>query len=299
MVAVGFGFILGAILGSFIKAAADRVIIDKSLWGRSYCPHCKKTLRWYDLLPLLSYLFLKGRCRFCQKRIPQSDLFTELAVGLIVAVLFWLLVSPSLELLLFPNWKTALFLLDLLFKLFVIIVILIVFIIDFKTGLILDCLTYPAALVAFFYLLISSGVKSFLFYQSLKNSALAKYLMPPVSGYLLDHLQRIWTPAGLAILSGIGLAGIFAGLIILTRGKGMGWGDAKYVLFIGLALGFPNSLVAVFLAFLVGATVSVLLIVFGKKHFGQTIPFGPFLSLGTLISLLFGTQIINWYLRIF
>lgn len=259
MSAAIFGFIIGVVLGSFIKATADRVILNKSLWGRSYCLHCKKRLQWYDLIPLFSCLVLRGKCRYCHRKIPFGDFLTEIILGLVVGVLFWLRVSPVLN----PP-----FLSELIFQLFIIVILSLIFIIDLKTGLIPDLVTYPASIIALFYLFLSS------------------------------LWQGAWTPALWAVLSGLGLAGIFTLLIILTQGKGMGWGDVKYVLFLGLALGFPNSLVAVFLAFLTGAVVSLALIVFGKKHFGQTVPFGPFLSLGALISLLFGSQIINWYLGI-
>ena len=89
----------------------------------------------------------------------------------------------------------------------------------------------------------------------------------------------------------------FIFLILITSGKGMGWGDVKYVLFIGLVLGFPNGIVSIFLSFLIGAVFSLVLIGLGRKSFGQTIPFGPFLSLGAFITLFWGPQLINWYLN--
>lgn len=87
-------------------------------------------------------------------------------------------------------------------------------------------------------------------------------------------------------------------LIFVTRGKGMGGGDVKLGALMGLVLGFPQSILAVILAFLSGAIISLILIFGGKKHFGQTIPFGPFLVLGSLITLFWGMQIIDWYLHL-
>ncbi len=87
-------------------------------------------------------------------------------------------------------------------------------------------------------------------------------------------------------------------LIIITKGKGMGGGDVKLGAFIGLMLGFPQSILAIVSAFITGALFSVILLITGKKHFGQSIPFGPFLVLGSLISLFWGNQIINWYLHL-
>ena len=82
----------------------------------------------------------------------------------------------------------------------------------------------------------------------------------------------------------------------MTKGKGMGGGDVKYALFLGFALGASKLAVALFLAFLTGAFLSLILISVGKKRFGQTIPFGPFLSVGGFAALLFGNEILNWYL---
>lgn len=87
-------------------------------------------------------------------------------------------------------------------------------------------------------------------------------------------------------------------LIVVTGGKGMGGGDVKLGAFMGLALGFPGSLVALAIAFLSGAIVSLILIISGKKHFGQVIPFGPFLVLGSLIALFWGDWLTLWYLTI-
>ena len=99
------------------------------------------------------------------------------------------------------------------------------------------------------------------------------------------------------ILTALGIAGFFYALILVTRGKGMGGGDVKLGGFIGLGLGFPNGIVAIFLAFLLGAAFSIAALILRKKRLGQHIPFGPFLVLGSLIALFWGKQIIDWYLQ--
>jgi len=95
------------------------------------------------------------------------------------------------------------------------------------------------------------------------------------------------------LLSGLAAAGFFTLLIIISRGKGMGWGDVMYGLFLGILLGHPGTIVALYIAFLTGALVSVILLVARKKKFGQIIPFGPFLVLGTVISLYYSDYIWN------
>src|SRR3972149_5595677 len=89
VIVLALGFILGVILGSGIKALADRSLSYKSFWGRSYCPKCKHKLGWYDLLPIFSYIFLKGRCRYCHKKISIEYLLVELGMGLLMGFLFW------------------------------------------------------------------------------------------------------------------------------------------------------------------------------------------------------------------
>lgn len=290
------GFIFGTILGSFSKAAADRIKKKESLEGRSYCQKCKTPLRWYDLFPVISFILLKGRCRNCHKKIPLSNFLSEVVLGFIVALIF-LFTIPSDALTLSLDLNSGLFILDLVFKLFVICVISIIFWTDTITGLIPDKVTYPAIIVAIAYLISFSAFKSWIFYQNLLNinNPFGKYLLPPYSSYLWDNLERIWFTAGLTVLAAIGMALIFILLIVITKGRGMGWGDVKYVLWLGLAVGFPNIIPAVFLAFFTGAVFSIGLIVFGQKHFGQTIPFGPFLGAGAILAMLWGNQLINLY----
>lgn len=298
MLTVAIGFVVGLLIGSFSKATADRTIKKESILGRSYCPKCKHGLSWYDLFPVLSFVMLQGRCRYCHKKISLDNLIIEIASGAVVALLFFVSL-PSLVSFTALNLQAGVILLDLIFKIFVISILFILFWVDFKIGLIPDRISIPAIIIAVFYLIISSGLKSWWFYQSFTASPLAKYLMPPHSPYLYQHLERIWLPAGEAVLVA-GLSALaFSLLIILTKGRGMGWGDVKYVFFLGLALGFSNTILAIFGAFLSGAIFSIIIIALGKKHFGETIPFGPFLSLGAAVALLFGPQIINWYLRIF
>ena len=97
---------------------------------------------------------------------------------------------------------------------------------------------------------------------------------------------------------GLLIGGFFMALIIITKGKGMGGGDVKLGAFMGLGLGFPNAPIATMLAFLLGAVVAIVLMVTGKKRFGQSIPFGPFLVLGSLMALFWGSHISNWYLHL-
>lgn len=293
-----FGLVIGTILGSFAKAVADRLKKQNSLRGRSYCASCKHNLAWYDLFPVLSYLMLLGKCRYCHQKIPFGNLIAELVMGFLI---LFILISQTFDtaLLFNPSIQTIIPVADIIFKIFIVTILFMLFLTDLKTGLLPDKITYPAILVATCYLLLSTGFKSWLLYEGLKISPIGRYLLPPYSAYVWELILRLWQTPFWAVITGLTISLIFVMLIMITKGKGMGWGDVKFVLFIGVALGFPNGVIAVFLAFLTGAIFSVVLLALGKKHFGQTIPFGPFLSVGAYIALLWGPQILNWYLTSF
>ena len=299
------GFIIGAVLGSFIKVLADRSLIpiksgqtNSLFWGRSYCPHCKKTLQWYDLFPIFSYFFLGGRCRYCRKRIGKGYFVIEIATGLLVAFLF----SQSFQNFNFQfsifNFQLFIFLLDLIFKLFIISTLIALFLTDFKKMLIPDRISIPAIWIAATFVTVTFIIKVIYLYYFLSQSVIGRLLLPPHSDYFWRHVLITAESLFGSIIMGFLVGIFFLSLIIITKGKGMGGGDVKLGAFIGVALGFPGAILALVLAFLSGAIFSVSLIVLGKKHFGQTIAFGPFLVLGSLVTLFWGDQILNWYLKL-
>lgn len=297
------GFILGTVLGSFVKALADRSLTEKTFTGRSYCPRCQHTLAWYDLFPILSYIFLRGKCRYCRREIKIDYLLVELLMGLLIGFLFWQAFSnfrlPTNVFKSFSSLFTlAIFLSDLISKIFFIVVLIILFLTDFKKMFIPDRIILPSIVVGIFLNLVIAILEIGYFYYLLSQSAIGRLLLPPHSEYFQRHALTIAQPFSLSLLMGLLIGGFFFSLIAITKGKGMGGGDMKLGVFIGVMLGFPHSLFALTLSFLTGAVFSVALIIAGKKHFGQTIPFGPFLVLGSLIMLFWGREIMNWYLRL-
>lgn len=300
MLYLGLGILVGLMLGSFIKVLADRSINNKSFLGRSYCPSCKHKLSYYDLFPILSYLSTQGKCRYCHKKISLEYPQIEILTGLLVGLLFFLHLPPlnslntlNLSSLLDPSFILPLS--DLIFKTFIIIVLVTVLLTDLKTGLIPDRITYPSVVIALIYLIAMTVLKIYFIYQSLLVSPLGKYLLPPDSDYFYRHALLAATPLWTGILAVILIIIFFGGLIILTRGRGMGGGDLKLGVFLGLVFGLPNLVAVLFIAFLTGSIVGLVLLLIKRKQFGQTIPFGPFLSLGGLLVLFWGDQIINWY----
>ena len=277
------GFLLGLVLGSFVLVLAERSLTKKSFWGRSYCPHCKKNLRWYDLFPVLSYIFLRGKCRYCKKGIGIEYLIVEVVMGVLIGYLFVL--NPKI----IP---------ELFYKTFFIGVLISLFITDLKKMLIPDRIIFPSLMIGFVLSLGITIYKISYLYSYLSQNQIGKYLLPPYSDYFYRHALSAAYPFLTGILMAVVIGGFFWGLIIITKGKGMGGGDVKLGAFIGLMLGFPQSLIAIFLSFILGASFSLFLIAFKKKHFGQSIPFGPFLVLGSLIVLFWGNQIFDWYLKL-
>lgn len=291
------GFLFGASLGSFIKVWADRSLLKKNFGGRSYCEYCKRQIRWYDLFPIVSYLALSGRCRYCKKKIHFRYLATEVTAGLLFAYLIY-------QTFILSNFfgkeliAQGLILGDFLVKAFAISIFIAVFLTDVKAGLIPDKITYPAIIILFAILVIESILKIILIYFSLKDHPVGKFLLPPHSDYFFRHSLLAAEPLTDGIIAAASL-GLFFGLIImLTKGKGMGGGDLKLGIFMGLGLGFSLSILALMISFISGSIVGILLVALKKKKINQTIPFGPFLSLGGIAAVLFGSKLISWYVSI-
>jgi prepilin signal peptidase PulO-like enzyme (type II secretory pathway) len=290
------GFIIGICLGSFTKVIADRSLTNKSFWGRSYCESCKHKLTWYDLFPVVSYLIFKGKCSHCHKKFSSEYLLFEILMGLLVSGIFAKVVPANfLEL----DWISQSFIaISLITYLLIGIVLSATFLTDFKTGYIPDRITYPGIWSLFILLGAASVYKVTLLYISLSSSGLGKYLLPPYSNYFYSNALELSGPFIYGSLMGLMLGLFFYLLIVITRGKGMGGGDLKLGVFLGLAFGFPYSLVVIMLSFLLGSIIGVGLILGGKKKFGQTLAFGPFMSLAGVIVIFWGSEILSWYLNI-
>lgn len=258
--------IYGLIVGSFLTAYTYRLPLGKSIKkGRSICPNCKKKIVWYDNIPLLSFLLLKGKCRRCGNKISIRYPMIELATALGFVGTYYLLTmcggTSPLSLNVVCSWQLRLGVLSLPFLLLIFSIILMIFIIDLEKMIIPDELVLFGLALVFLCLL----------------------LFDPSSLYL--HL-----------LSGFG-AGLFLLLLhIVTRGRGMGLGDVKLSLFLGSLLGWPWTAVWLFGAFLTGAIVGSILILIKKIAFGKQIAFGPYLILSLIITLIWGETLLRMYL---
>ncbi len=255
--------LLGVAVGSFLNVCIDRLPLRKSLVSPpSHCDACQRRLSLIDLVPVLSYLWLRGRCRYCRAPIPRRVLLVEVASGALFFLAYWRY-GLGVEFAITAFWSC---------------VFLVIIFIDWEKQLILNRVTYPAAVVA----IIILAIDSFL----------------PGAGLLQS---RLFIPEP-SILSGIigGAIGFFFFFIVfIINPKGMGMGDIKLACLIGLVTGLPLVVVALLTGILLGGLVAIVLLLLKKKGRKDVIPYGAFLGIGPIITLLWGNNIFHWYLGFF
>jgi len=247
--------ILGFTVGSFLNVCIDRLPRHESIvTGRSHCDKCGRQLAARDLVPVLSYLVLRGRCRTCGVRIPGRIPAVEAATGLVFAGLV-LAQGVTLTSALLAVYAA---------------ILIVVFVIDLEHGLILNVTVVPALVFALLVAVLAA---------------------PGWLGDLFPH--RVLSAAAGAVA---GFALLFL-IALLARG-GMGWGDVKFAAFMGAATGFPLVFVALFCSVIIGGAAGVILLATRKKGRKQAMPFGPFLALGTMATLLWGPAMLAWYVSL-
>ena len=258
--------LLGMAVGSFLNVLIDRLPAGQSLVSpASHCPSCRRRLSVKDLIPVFSYLALSGRCRYCHTPIPRRLLWVEIGTGTLFFCLYW-----------YYGFSIELAVIAFYFCLFLVLMV-----IDLEHRLIPNKVVYPSMAVA---LVISIFLPP------------SKVAYPDGAVALL--LSSLPEPGIVqaAIGGGIGLL-LFLLIVIISRG-GMGWGDVKMAALIGIVTGYL-VFVALFLAVILGGLVAWILLLLRAKSRKQSIPFGPFLSLATMVTLLWGNSILSWYLGLF
>ncbi|HZG88493.1 prepilin peptidase [Paenibacillus sp.] len=236
----------GLLIGSFLNVVAIRALNKQSIvYPPSHCVHCKHRLRAWDLIPLLSYAALRGRCRYCRTRISAAYPIGEAATA---ALFFWtgLRFGPF-----DPEWLAG----ALLCAVLVAVVHT-----DLKAMLIPDRIVFPAVALA----------------------ALLRAFVHPLP---------LWNYA-LAAAVGFGVLYLLA---VVSKG-GMGGGDIKLYLFIGLTCGFAATLLSLFAASLFGTLYGIAARLAGRTERGRPIPFGPFIAAGAILSFFYGQAWIEAYL---
>ncbi|WP_449240723.1 prepilin peptidase [Desulfoscipio gibsoniae] len=237
-------FILGACIGSFLNVCIYRLPKEQSVaFGPSHCPGCGQRLGVLDLVPLFSYVFLKGRCRYCGRKISARYPLVELitAAFFVTAYHFW-----------GWQWQTV--------SMWVFFAVLItVSLIDYRYKIIPDEIIIAGCVLGLPLVFLSGSGK--------------------LAGGLISFFA-----AGLLFLS----------IALLSKG-GMGGGDIKLSALIGLYLGWPNIIVALFISFLFGGIAGIALIALGRKGRKDAVPFGPYLAIGGVVAAFYADRIISWY----
>lgn len=260
-----FLFIFGLVIGSFLNVVIYRSLYGESpLEGRSHCEHCGKMIAWYDNIPLLSFIILGAKCRNCRKPISWTHPTVELMTGILFV---WWYLGGFFFWQFFQLTAQPFNIIQPLFWLLVGIFLLIILVTDVLSYIIPD---YAVGSLFILSLIYRLGLVSFGIMQ------------------VRDFLMML---LGVVIITGF-----FFGLWLLTKGKGMGFGDVKFTVPMGLLLGWPDMFVGVMMAFILGAAVGIVAMIVGKKKLKSQIPFGPFLVIGTAIGLVWGDQILKWYL---
>jgi prepilin signal peptidase PulO-like enzyme (type II secretory pathway) len=253
-------FALGTIIGSFLNVVIYRFNTGKPISrGRSICMTCNKTLRWYELIPVFSFLIQSGKCRRCASSISHQYPMVELVTGLIFVFL-------SLHFLPILEYSQSAYVSVLILFMFLFSLLVVITVYDLRHKIIPDALVYTYALFSFLSVFVNQiGVGSL-------------FIKP-----------TMWN-----LLAGPVLAIPFALIWLVSKGRAMGLGDSKLILGIGWMLGISLGCSALIFSFWAGAIIGVLGIVLSKKGMNMKteIPFAPFLVFGALIAFFFHVDIL-------
>ncbi|MFH1404518.1 MAG: prepilin peptidase [Patescibacteria group bacterium] len=280
-------FIIGLALGSFVNVVIFRTASGKSLAGRSMCLKCKKQIKAYDNIPVISYFILRGKCRNCKTKISWQYPIVELSTGLLMLAFFCLYPSfqegqqwvagdlilsftkgglEEVSGLIPPLTKGGLggvYAIELIRNLVFVPILILLFVYDLRYKLILDRFTLPAIAIALVFNLILG--------------------------------LSIWS----MVFGALAVGGFFLAQYLISSGKWIGGGDIRLGILMGVLLGIKLGLAALMISYLIGSIVSVYLILSKKASGSSQVPFGTFLVIGTLIAMLYGKEIVNWYLGLF
>ncbi|MHB8651881.1 MAG: prepilin peptidase [Minisyncoccota bacterium] len=262
-------FVFGTAVGSFLNVVILRLNTGRTVvHGRSMCFSCGKPLRAHELVPLLSFLIQRGRCRQCKSKISWQYPLVEFATGIL-----FMLVGTAL-----PGVMTQPFLLA--YYLVAVSILVIIAVYDLRHQIIPDGLVYTFALLSLGHLAVQAG-------------SVAVFFSAP---YIYD------------VLAGPLFALPLAGLWVVSRGRWIGLGDAKLALGMGWFLGIAAGASALMLSFWIGAVVGLALIVAAHMHtrliphsrysLKSEIPFGPFMVLATFVVLFCHFNIFNLWIAV-
>lgn len=243
-------FVLGTAFGSFLNVVVHRFGEKKSMRGRSACVSCKVTILGRDLVPIVSYILIGGKCRSCRKPISLRYPIIELVLGvlfLFVTYFHYHTGDPQGPSFIVRDW-------------YIIWVLSFIFLFDIWYMSVDDRIVIPAVMTVY----IVSGM---LGWQTWSNMA----------------------------LGGAVAGGFFLAQYLISKGRWIGSGDILVGLCMGVILGWPMTLIALFVSYVAGALVSLFLLATKKKTRKDRLPFAAYLALGTFVVMFWGTELLSWY----
>ncbi|MEX2008162.1 MAG: prepilin peptidase [Candidatus Spechtbacterales bacterium] len=257
--------VFGLLVGSFLNMVIYRLHTGESMTlARSHCTRCKRTLAWYELVPIASFFTLGTRCRTCKRPIAWGYPLVEA----ITAGLF--MVATWRALVLIPDATSLVFWAYLSLVLAILSGLIVIFVYDLQHYIIPDKVLAPITAAA---------------------AALTVLWAGHIFGVSLEAAVLIGEHIAAAVAAFV----FFFSLYYLSDGRWMGLGDVKLVVFIGLFVGLPEVATALFVAFVSGAIIGVVLIVAKRKRLKSRIPFGPFLVVASMLAFWWGEQMFDWY----
>lgn len=272
-IACAFTAAVGAIIGSFLNVVIHRLPREQSIvLPSSKCPGCKTAIKPYDNVPVISYLILRGRCRSCGMRISPRYPAVEALTAVLFAAVTW---HDGLSFALGFDLAFAAALVALTF-------------IDAEHMILPNKITYPGVIVAL----------------------IARVAIPFLSGPAhFDDLPQLLTlfptwPVWLVSLAGAALGALVGGGFLWLMGfmweklrgvEAMGFGDVKMMVMVGAFLGWRLTILTILIGALSGSIAGLAVMYRRGRNLQMMLPFGIFLGIGSIISLLFGSQIIHWY----
>lgn len=256
-------FIIGLFFGSFLNVLADRLPFGRTLLGRSECDSCKHMLSWRDLIPLVSFIELRAKCRYCKAPMSYQYPLAEIFTG-VVYVLTWILSTKWFH---FPSIHVI--------HLIIASILIVMVLSDFRYQILPDEMQMGLFLVGLSRIFILNQ-------QTIEMNIIQAL---PILG---EHLL-----GGIAVMTPLLL------IFLITRGRGMGFGDVKFAFISGFVLGALNGFIALYIGFVAGGIVGGYLLLTRKKKGKSKLAFGPYLILGYYLMMLVDAEVVFWLSKVY
>ncbi len=267
--------LLGLVIGSFLNVCIYRIPRGESIvFPSSHCPECGARIKPYDNVPVLSYLWLRGKCRSCRQSISPQYPAVELlnAAAFFVCAVKWGTQAPA-----FSN------------SLFLSVIIILVFI-DYQHQILPNILTIPGAVAG----IILSPFQSESLFLDRVTFSIASLFRPDNPGPVLN-----WTGSVFGAVVGGGILYLVALVYKAVRKQqGLGMGDVKMMTMVGAFLGWRLAMLTIFAGSFIGSIAGIFLILFHGRNLQSKLAFGTFLGIGAGLALFFGLPFLRWYAAI-